>query len=268
MAGTLDDVGECARPARPSSRAAPELHDASRCASWAVEEQFAQPVYLKVKRLIDLVLASFALLLVLPVLTLAGIAIKLDTKGPIVFKQRRMRARRRILEGRPVWVVEPFMIYKLRTMVHGADQKPQHARMRAYILGDETHFDSESEGVRFNGSFKPDNDERVTRIGSLLRRLSIDEMPQLWNVIKGDMSLVGPRPPMPSEVELYDTRQLSYLATPCGITGWAQVNGRCTIDFAEMLALSFEYLERRSLLFDLRILTQTIPTVLSRQGAE
>ena len=107
----------------------------------------------------------------------------------------------------------------------------------------------------------------MTRCGSVLRKLSLDELPQLWNVLKGDMSIVGPRPPMEYEAQLYSEHDFGRLATPGGLTGWAQVKGRCTVGFREMVDLDLDYIARQSVWFDVKIIARTVPVVLGGKGA-
>jgi lipopolysaccharide/colanic/teichoic acid biosynthesis glycosyltransferase len=223
--------------------------------------------YFATKRAFDIAVASLGLLLAMPLLLLAALAIKCDSPGPVVFRQERLRGRRVRKGGRNEWELRPFTLYKLRTMVVDADPAAHQAYMTAYIVGDEAHFSANRRDRRPGDSYRPERDARVTRCGTLLRKLSFDELPQLWNVVKGDMSLVGPRPPMPYEVDLYSPRDLGRLATPGGLTGWAQVKGRCTICFTEMVELDLEYVTRQSLWFDVQILARTVPVVLSRKGA-
>jgi lipopolysaccharide/colanic/teichoic acid biosynthesis glycosyltransferase len=223
--------------------------------------------YRATKRGIDVVVASFALLLTMPLLLLVALAIKCDSGGPIIFRQQRLRGRRVIEHGEVFWEVRPFTMYKLRTMVADADSDAHRAYMTAYITGDEAHFAANRDGRKPGDSYRPTHDPRVTRCGKVLRKLSLDELPQLWNVLKGDMSLVGPRPPMSYEAQLYSQRDLGRLATPGGLTGLAQVTGRCTVDFEEMVALDLEYIAHQSLWFDLTIIARTIPVVVSRKGA-
>jgi lipopolysaccharide/colanic/teichoic acid biosynthesis glycosyltransferase len=220
------------------------------------------------KRTLDIVVSSLALLLLLPLLLLVAAAIKLESRGPIFFTQSRVRGRciRRHAES-TTWVVEPFRFFKFRTMVVSADPDAHRTYMTAYISGDENHFDVLRPDRAPGDSYRPPEDPRVTRVGAVLRKLSLDELPQLWNVVKGDMSLVGPRPPMDYEVELYGPRAYKRLAALGGITGWAQVSGRCMVDFKEQVRLDLAYVARRSIWFDVKILLVTVPVVLSRRGA-
>ena len=224
--------------------------------------------YYTTKRVVDVVVASSLLLIAAPVLLIVVLVVKLDSPGAVVFRQERLRGRRIVDEdGHVRWKIEPFTLYKIRTMVAGADASPHQEYMTAYITGDEQWFTVRRDDRRPGDSYRPVRDPRLTRIGAVLRKLSLDELPQLWNVVKGDMSLVGPRPPMPYEAELYSKGELQRLHTPCGLTGWAQVKGRCTVCFDDMVRLDLEYLRRQSVWLDLQILVRTIPVVLLRKGA-
>ena len=225
-------------------------------------------VYHAVKRLIDLSIASATMVVLSPLFLLSFLAIKWDQGGPVVFAQQRLRGRRRRRDGEWVWVIEPFTLYKFRTMVVDADPGLHQAYMAAYLAGDEEQLNALRPGRRAGESFRPANDPRVTRVGSFLRKTSLDELPQLWNVLRGEMSLVGPRPPLPYEVELYEVHHLGRLASRPGITGWAQVKGRTGIRFKELVGLDLEYITKRSLWLDLWILLITIPVVISTKGAD
>jgi lipopolysaccharide/colanic/teichoic acid biosynthesis glycosyltransferase len=194
-----------------------------------------------VKRTLDLLIASAGLVISAPALFAAGLAIKLEDAGPVLFKQERVG------EGG-----RRFMMVKLRTMVPDAEQR------LAEVLGS-----SALEGP----AFKIPDDPRVTRTGRFLRRWSLDELPQLWNVLKGEMSLVGPRPEEVLVVEQYDDRQRRRLAVPPGLTGPMQVAGRGLLDFDARLQLELEYIEDYTLRRDFEILLRTIPAVLSGEGA-
>ncbi len=199
-----------------------------------------RPAWL-LKRGLDVIGAGLLLLLALPILALAALAIRLDSPGPIFFKQTRCGR-----GGRP------FPIFKLRTMVDGAEA--QRAALEAA---------NEASGP----VFKMRRDPRITRVGAFLRRWSLDELPQLWNVLRGEMSLVGPRPPIPSEVAEYGPREQRRLTVTPGITGLWQVSGRSDVDFERWVSLDIEYIETWSPKRDVAILLRTIPAVLSGRGA-
>jgi lipopolysaccharide/colanic/teichoic acid biosynthesis glycosyltransferase len=193
------------------------------------------------KRLIDVLLAGGALLIIWPLLAVLGLAVKVSSAGPALFRQERI--------GRGM---RPFTMLKLRTMVDGAD------RLVAGLL-DKTGADQ-----RF---YKFQDDPRITGAGRWLRRWSLDELPQLWNVLRGDMSLVGPRPGLASEVEAYESWQLARLAVRPGLTGAWQVSGRSEVGFDDCVRMDLAYIENWSLRGDLVILAKTIPAVLRRRGA-
>ena len=181
-------------------------------------------------RALDLLVASLALALAAPLLALAAILIKLESRGPVFYRQRRV--------GRGG---EPFELWKLRTMVPGA----------------------ESMGA---GIYVVEGDPRITRTGRLLRRLSLDELPNLINVLRGEMAIVGPRPTVQEQVDRYTDRQRRRLEVRPGITGWAQVNGRTSLPWPERIELDVWYVEHRSLRLDLRILARTIRMLATGHG--
>jgi lipopolysaccharide/colanic/teichoic acid biosynthesis glycosyltransferase len=183
-----------------------------------------------VSRALGALAAALALVVLSPVLLVAAIAIKLDSRGPVIYRQRRAG-----LGG------QPFELWKLRTMQLGADPI----------------------GV---GTPVLEGDPRVTRVGALLRRFSLDELPNLVNVVKGDLALVGPRPTLEAQVELYTPHQRRRLEVRPGITGWAQVNGRAGIPWEERIELDVWYVENRSPLLDLRILGRTARLLLTGHG--
>ncbi len=226
-----------------------------------------RPVYRVAKRAMDIALTLVLVVPLLILLPFVALAIKLDSPGPVFFRQTRLRGRRVVEDGETVWVVEPFTFWKLRTMFVTADSAQHRDYMSAYITGDRSYFASSSAWRNPGDSYRLTHDPRVTRVGAFLRKWSLDEVPQLWNVLRGDMSLVGPRPPIEYEVELYDDRAYGRFAAPGGVTGWAQVKGRCTVDFDEQVQLDLEYIDRQSMWFDLKVLARTIPVVLLRRGA-
>ena len=197
--------------------------------------------YPPAKRGLDLAGGLLLLLLGLPLLALAGVAIRLDSRGPALFSQLRCGR-----DGRR------FRLYKLRTMTRDAE-----ARQDAIL-----HLNQMDGPV-----FKIRRDPRVTRVGRVLRRWSLDELPQLWNVVRGDMSLVGPRPPLPREVVHYTPREHARLTVPPGLTGLWQVSGRNELPFEEWIRLDLHYVENATLSLDLRILAETLGAVLRGRGA-
>ena len=194
------------------------------------------------KRMLDITVCGIALFLALPVFLALFIAIKLEDGGPIFYFSSRVGKGGRL-----------FRFIKFRSMILNAD-----------AVRDQLHNLNEVDGP----VFKIENDPRVTRVGRFLRRSSLDELPQLWNILRGDMSLVGPRPPIASEVVRYEPWQLRRLSVPPGLTCLWQISGRCTIGFDEWMRLDMEYIDHhRTLTSDLRILVRTIPAVLSGEGA-
>jgi exopolysaccharide biosynthesis polyprenyl glycosylphosphotransferase len=196
---------------------------------------------LLVKRLIDVTIAAVGLLLGAPLFGLIALAIRLDSPGPVIFRQTRVGLRGRLFE-----------MYKFRSMHVGAEEQQD-------MLADLNEADGPI--------FKIRDDPRLTRVGRILRRLSLDELPQLVNVLRGEMSLVGPRPPIPAEVEKYQEWHKKRLEAPPGMTGLWQVSGRSRLSFDEMVLLDIYYLENWSLWLDFKILMRTIPKVLLGEGA-
>jgi lipopolysaccharide/colanic/teichoic acid biosynthesis glycosyltransferase len=201
-------------------------------------------------RALDILGAAVLLVVLAPLFGVIAILLRLDSPGPVLFRQRRV--------GRDT---VPFTVNKFRTMHDGVP----HDRHREFVLGliKDEHREQDTPGPRF----KMTEDERVTRFGRALRRSSLDELPQLWNVLRGEMSLVGPRPPIPYEVEHYPPHWFARFAVKPGVTGLWQVNGRSEVTLEEMVRLDVEYTHRRSLLFNLSILARTVPAVLSGRGA-
>ena len=193
------------------------------------------------KRMFDLLVSGVGLALISPLLAMIALSVKISSPGPVLFRQRRVG-----LRGRP------FTMLKFRTMRVGSDAMVQELR--------------EQRGVE-NLMFKLRDDPRVTRFGRLLRRFSLDELPQLINVVRGDMSLVGPRPPLPEEVTRYEDWQFDRLEVPPGITGLWQVSGRSELSFDDCVRLDLFYIENWSLAYDLYILAKTLPVLVSRRGA-
>jgi lipopolysaccharide/colanic/teichoic acid biosynthesis glycosyltransferase len=182
------------------------------------------------KRLLDVVLALAGSVLSAPVVALIALAIRIESPGHPIYRQTRVGK-----DG------ELFSIYKLRTMVRGAE------------------FTGAGLAIQ-------EGDDRITRVGTLLRRYSLDELPNLWNVLRGEMSIVGPRPTIPVQVEQYTPHQRRRLAVKPGITGWAQVRGRASLPWSERIELDIWYVEHQSLWLDLKILARTVRLVLDGRG--
>jgi len=198
-------------------------------------------MYERAKRVVDIVVALVGLALLCLLLPALAVAIKLDSPGPIFFAQKRI--------GR---FGRPFRMFKLRSMINCAEEMIERVK----------HL-NESDG----STFKITNDPRRTRVGIILRKSSLDEMPQFWNILRGEMSLVGPRPLPEEQVDLEDPLQRERLEAVPGLTGLWQTNGRSYLNQEEWLRADLAYVRHRSLRLDLKILLQTFPAVLSGKGA-
>ncbi len=198
--------------------------------------------YLVVKRSMDIFLAAIGLFVLSPLLVLIAICIKIeDPKGPVFFSQLRVGKKEKV-----------FKIYKFRSMVTDAEE-----RLKDLISLNEVP----------GAMFKMKQDPRVTRIGKFIRKTSIDELPQLWNVIKGDMSLVGPRPPLIREVKQYTNFEKQRLLITPGCTGLWQVSGRSNLSFYDMVKLDLEYIVKRSIWLDIKIILRTILLLVGSKNA-
>jgi len=222
-------------------------------------------LYFACKRLLDVVLAILMLILLTPVMIIIAILIKLDSPGSIFFSQQRVGTKRHYVDGRMSWEIRIFPLYKFRSMVRDADPELHRAFFQAFIRNDRINMTALQQGEAH--TLKLMNDPRVTWLGKLLRRSSLDELPQLWNVLKGDMSLVGPRPPIPYEVEMYEPWHHQRLAADPGLTGLWQVTARSSANFDEMVRLDIWYIEHQSLWLDLKILLKTPWVVVTSKGA-
>jgi lipopolysaccharide/colanic/teichoic acid biosynthesis glycosyltransferase len=222
--------------------------DASHLRSWQTfvdttdSAEVSLRGYLIAKRVLDLAITLPILILLSPVLLVVACVVKLWDRGPVFFTQARV--------GK---AGQEFTCYKFRSMV------PDAERLKARLLEQNHHAD--------NRTFKLPCDPRITWIGRILRKTSVDELPQLWNVVRGEMSLVGPRPPLPSEVNLYSDRDRRRLNVQPGITCIWQVSGRGNLPFSEQVQLDLDYIENRSLVLDLKLLVLTIPAVITGRGA-
>jgi lipopolysaccharide/colanic/teichoic acid biosynthesis glycosyltransferase len=222
-------------------------------------------LYFAGKRVMDCLLASLGLVVSAPVILLATVLIRLGSPGPAIFKQVRIGTRRRRADGQEIWEAVPFTFYKLRTMQVNADPAPHRQYVQALIKRDTAGMAAAQNGQV--ETHKLVNDQRITRLGRILRKSSLDELPQLWNVLKGEMSLVGPRPPIPYEVEEYAPWHQGRLAAIPGCTGLWQVEARSSVGFDEMARLDIWYAEHQSWWMDLKILMKTPFSILSMRGA-
>lgn len=223
-------------------------------------------VYYFFKAVLDIILAGIVLVLLLPVFAVLALLIRLDSPGPVFFVQKRVGARRWAYDGYSYWQKVEFPCFKLRTMYHRADDSIHRAYMKALIENDQTQMEA-LQGGQSAVHKLADADPRITRIGRILRKYSLDELPQFWNVMRGEMSLIGPRPAIPYEVEMYHPWQLERLKAQPGITGLQQVKARCIAGFDEQIRLDIWYIDHQSLGLDLKILLETPITVLHRKGA-
>lgn len=193
------------------------------------------------KRIFDITVCLLLLPIVLPIMVMLAIAIRLDSRGSVIFKQQRVG----------LWG-QPFTCFKFRSM-----------RIDAEEIKKQLMEQNEADGP----VFKMKHDPRITSVGRIIRKLSLDELPQIFNVLLGDMSLVGPRPAIPCEVTQYTPRQLGRLNAMPGLTGLQQVSGRSDLDFEKWIEYDLEYVENQSLLNDIKIMLRTIPVVLLAKGA-
>lgn len=230
-----------------------------------------QTGYQIAKRVMDLVICVFLLPVILPVMAIVALAISLDSPGPVFFIQERVGK-----GGRT------FRIYKFRTMQYKVDDSSHRTYMKAFVRGqigkDENVTNHHRAFVKafvarppekaHKEIYKPFESSQVTRVGRILRRTSLDELPQLINVFKGEMSLVGPRPNVPSEVEEYRPWHHERLEVLPGITGLAQVRGRSSINFDSIVDYDVEYIQNQSLMMDLKILWWTLTAVLRARGSQ
>ena len=199
------------------------------------------------KRLIDFAISSIMMIFAAPIMLIVALAIRLDSPGPIIFRQTRIGKDHR-----------PFTFYKFRSMYHKSDCAVHQQFIKGLING---------EAPKGACTYKLAADKRITRVGKFIRKTSLDELPQLFNIIKGDMSMVGPRPPIPYEVAEYKDWHHRRLTVTPGLTGYWQVRGRSSVAFDDMVKMDITYVEQRSLLLDMVLFFQTIPAVLSGRGA-
>lgn len=208
--------------------------------------------YLRIKRAMDIFLTILLLIPISPFLLVMAIIIRLDSPGPVIFRQTRYG-----ING------TKFTFYKFRSMYNNVASDVHEKATATFMNGAGTlnHDDK-------NMPYKLGDDSRITRVGRFIRKTSIDELPQLWNILKGDMSIVGPRPPVEYEVRRYTPLQFLRLAGKPGLTGTWQVYGRGSVTFEEMIRQDISYLETQSLIYDLKLILLTVPVmILGRGGA-
>ncbi len=257
----FDTIVKCGRGSRVTFRVVPNLLNCiprktyvEQLGSAPTVRLFEEPLSGSArifKRGIDLIVSSLILLFTAPLWLVIAIAIKLESRGPALYRQERVG-----MDG------HIFQIYKFRSMLNDVEIDDAHRDYMARVIkrqGD-TNLGTDEEP-----SYKFINGSRVTRVGALLRRLSIDELPQLFNVFKGEMSLVGPRPPIPYEVECYETWHRKRLDVKPGLTGLSQVSGRYRLSFQQMVQLDIYYIENWSPWLDLKIILKTIPALFMKE---
>lgn len=206
----------------------------------------------RLKRALDILLAGLALLAVSPLFLLFALLIKRSSPGPVFFVQERLGR-----DGRP------FNFYKFRSMMHNSDDAIHRQFAAMFIAGDESGCAASNSGEKV---FKLKRDPRITPIGAFLRRTSLDELPQLINIVRGEMSLVGPRPPIAYEIENYQPWHMERLKAVPGLTGLWQVSGRSSVSFDDMVRLDIRYINEWSFRRDLAIIAKTVPVVLRGTG--
>lgn len=251
--------------------------------------------YSACKRVLDILVAGSLLVMLAPLMLVIAVLVRLDSAGPSIFRQERVGTRRQRNGRHETWEIETFTCYKFRSMRHNADCELHRAFVKALIHDDRErivalHRECKETVSRRHGPLagtflrrrrkrsrpgpseqrqphKLAHDPRVTRIGGILRKSSLDELPQLWNVLIGDMTLVGPRPPIPYEVEEYEPWHRQRLETKPGLTGLWQIGPRSDADFDEMVRLDIQYIEQQSFWLDLKILMQTPLAAFRGKGA-
>ena len=207
-----------------------------------VKTKISKKVYIKIKRVIDVILASVALILLSPLFAIIAIAIKIDSKGPVFFAHKRIGKNGKIIK-----------LYKFRSMVINAEELIKSftpEQMREY-----------------KENYKLTNDPRITKVGKFLRKTSLDELPQLINIINGDLSIIGPRPVVADELEKYGVNKDKFLSVRPGLTGYWQVNGRSNTTYEERMKMELYYVDNCSLWLDIKIFFKTFITVFKKEGA-
>lgn len=200
-------------------------------------------IYRGFKRIADIVLGCIGLIILLPVFLIIGICIKIDSKGPVIFAHKRIGK-----NGKK------FNMYKFRSMYENAEEMIDNF--------------SEEQKREWQENFKLENDPRITRVGNFLRKTSLDELPQIVNIIKGDLSIIGPRPIVDEELEKYGENKEKFLSITPGLTGYWQANGRSNTTYEERMQMELYYIDNQSLWLDIKIFFKTIVSVLKKEGAK
>ncbi len=209
----------------------------------SVKYSFSKRVYFFVKRLFDIVVSLIGLIILSPFFLLIMLAIKIDSKGPCFFTHKRIGKNGKVLG-----------VYKFRTMVQNAEELLKHL--------------TPEQEKEFKTNFKMENDFRITRVGKFLRKTSLDELPQLLNILLGNMTLVGPRPVIKIELEKYGKNVDKFLSVTPGLTGYWQANGRSDTSYEERVEMDMYYIDHMNLFFDIKIMFQTVIAVIKKEGAK
>lgn len=206
------------------------------------EHSSTKKIYIKIKRVFDIILSIIALVLLSPVFLIISIAIKLDSKGKVIFKHKRIGK-----NGKEIY------IYKFRTMVENAQEV-----MKTF---------TPEQMKEFKENYKLANDPRITKVGNFLRKSSLDELPQLLNILKGDLSIIGPRPVIKEELERYGEKKSTFLSVTPGLTGYWAANGRSCTSYEDRIKMELYYVENISFKLDMKVFLKTVISVIKRQGA-
>ena len=206
------------------------------------EHSSPKKIYIKIKRVFDIILSIIALVLLSPVFLIISIAIKLDSKGKVIFKHKRIGK-----NGKEIY------IYKFRTMVENAEEV-----MKTF---------TPEQIKEFKENYKLENDPRITKVGNFLRKSSLDELPQLLNILKGDLSIIGPRPIIEEELERYGEKKSTFLSVTPGLTGYWAANGRSCTSYEDRMKMELYYVENISFKLDMKVFFKTVISVIKRQGA-
>lgn len=207
-----------------------------------VKTKISKKVYIKIKRVIDVILASVALILLSPLFVIIAIAIKIDSKGPVFFAHKRIGKNGKIIK-----------LYKFRSMVINAEEL-----IKSF---------TPEQMKEYKENYKLTNDPRITKVGKFLRKTSLDELPQLINIINGDLSIIGPRPVIADELEKYGTNKDKFLSVTPGLTGYWAANGRSNTTYEQRMEMELYYIDNLSLKMDIKVFFKTILSVVKKEGA-